>query len=76
MRAKANPDVPAASDADDANPRISLVFSGVVMCVLLFAIADSFQWPATVRLLVNEISAGAAPLTSMTLMILPSATVF
>jgi TctA family transporter len=50
MRAKATPDMPAAGDSDDNNPRISLVFSGLVICVLGYAIAESFQWPVTVRL--------------------------
>ena len=50
LRARRDPDVPAASDADESNPRLSLLFSAIVLCVLLYAIAESFEWPALIRL--------------------------
>jgi putative tricarboxylic transport membrane protein len=50
MRRQASPDKPVAGDADGGDPRSSLLFGGFVLIVLIYAIAASFAWPATVRL--------------------------
>jgi len=50
MRATRDPNMPALSDADEGNAGFSVVFSGIVLCVFAYAVAESFQWPEIVRL--------------------------
>ena len=50
MKASRDPNMPALSDAENANPGFSVVFSGIVFCVFAYAIVESFQWPEVVRL--------------------------
>jgi hypothetical protein len=50
MRGRKDPSTQVASDADEGNPRLSLIFSCLVFVVLSYAIVESFFWPELVRL--------------------------
>ncbi len=50
MRTRADPNMPDITDADVSDPRMSLGFAITLGAVLAYAIAATFQWPATVRL--------------------------
>lgn len=50
MRRGKGDKIPVTSDADEANPRLSFIFSALVLTVLTYAIIESFWWPDIVRL--------------------------
>jgi putative tricarboxylic transport membrane protein len=50
MRMKRDTTTPEISDADGADPRLSLGLSAAICLVLAYAIVAAFGWPPTVRL--------------------------
>jgi len=50
LKTKKDPGGVAVTDADEANPKMSLFFSVFVVLIFVYAIAESFAWPPLVRI--------------------------